>query len=209
MVKHYSVDLSKNNTSFFKDYINKNQNIAGVCFSQRYRENGDILENYEKAQKEFNISILHTGSFIDLLLNDMKKNRLENKEEKHCSIVIIGSVYATSIGFDQRWEYHIAKTAQQALVRYFSAIGGRNISINTIDPPTFKKTSDNHSKEFMTKLDNWSKLPAKDLNKHEDIAEICVDLLTCKNNMISGNNIRLDYGTGFIYPDQIFKINNS
>ncbi len=206
-IEHIKLDLTSDNSQLFSDFLRHTTHIGGVCFSQRHRISTEVsyttLNSHLITLAEFSTSVVSTGLFLQLLLEQLKDGSIDTSPLSHCPIVIVGSTYADSVGFDQPWQYHAAKAAQQSLVKYYSFHGARHLAINSLHPPSFiKQSSNTHSPSFEDKIRRWSQLPARSLDSVVEIANICVDFLLDPREIISGNQIRLDHGTGYLYPDQ-------
>ena len=59
--------------------------------------------------------------------------------ENFTRVVLIGSSYASKVGYDQSWSYHVCKAAQLSLVRFFSIRSNGFYSINLLSPATYMK----------------------------------------------------------------------
>ena len=205
---HVPIDLTMDNSETYREILMNNSPIAGLIFSQRYRALPSIQTTdpkiFSNILNEFATSVISTGLVLDNLLELLNQNMIQSSPYSHIPIVIIGSTYSNSVGFDQTWQYHASKSALQSLVRYYASKGGRHLAINSINPPTFIKPKvSTHSESFLKKLRIWASLPAQSLDTVDSIADVCLKLLLEESNLISGNEIRLDHGTGYLYPDQI------
>lgn len=203
-VEYVNLDLRTAEIEDFERIMLNNWPISSICFSQRYRANKDLNENKKSSSaSEYDVMVLATSRAIEALRNCYCKN---SHDGIFTRIVVIGSTYSVSVGHDQELSYHLCKSGQFALVKFYSLNANGRFNINLLSPATYVKKGAEKYWEKTTKADIWGKLSPKRLARVEEIAEEAVDLMTMSSIFNSGNNIFLDGGTSHLYPDQISNI---
>ena len=200
--------ISKNLTNINKDLIsldkhevsqifNQFDNLDGIIFSQRFRKRESSIQT-ENYVDEYKSSVISTSNIIEAY-REYQHSRVT---QSIGSIILVGSTYSSSIGFDQDWSYHACKFAQEALVKYYSVHSQGKFSINLVCPASYMKEG---TEEYWTnspKSEIWKKYPVKKLAGAKFIAMSIVDLLLNSTLFNTGNKIMLDGGVSNIYHDQ-------
>ena len=173
----------------FKEFPNPDL----LCFAQRYRRSGDPC-----SLDEYNVMVRSTALIIEKALSI----RTVKPGDHPLRVVIIGSTYSLSAGFDQGWSYHAAKSAQSAIVRYFSVSHCGRIIINMVSPPTYVKNNTDAYWSTTSKNERWTSASSLPLITVKQVAEAVCTILLDESVCISGNNILSDYGLANLYFDQ-------
>ena len=118
--------------------------------------------------------------------------------------MIIGSTYVESVGLDQDWSYHVCKSGQLALIKYFSLQSNLNFNINMLSPATFIKPGSEKYWADNQKSALWKKYPIKGLAKANEIAMEAFNIMTSSSKFTNGNNIHIDSGISHLYNDQSY-----
>lgn len=190
------IELENVNKKDFLDILNNSNSFNGVSFTQRYRPELEIRDYL----KEVKVMISSIATFMDAL-NEF--NFSNQKKQKFTKILIAGSNYSSKIGYDQGWEYHTIKSAQLALVKYFSVKSNGNYSINLLSPATYIKRGAEAYWEKQSISKKWLNFPSRHLLYVDDIADAFKLFMLEGNNYISGNNIFIDGGLFNLYADQV------
>lgn len=193
---HEKFDLNNFNERELNNIFERYPRISGICFSQRYRKSTD----YKKTNTdEYAVMVKAIGSIIDLYI----KYRKQRKDNDYLTrILIIGSTYSKSVGYDQGWEYHTCKASQAALVRFFSNNSNGFFNINMLSPATFMKNDSEEYWRESKKTQIWNSYPVKKLAHLSIVAKEAAAILTRSTIYNSGNNIMLDSGISHLYNDQ-------
>ena len=190
------IELENVNKKDFLEILNKSNGFNGVSFTQRYRPELEVRDYL----KEVKVMVSFIATFIDAL-NEFNFSNQKNK--KFTKILIAGSNYSSKIGYDQGWEYHTIKSAQLALVKYFSVKSKGDYSINLLSPATYIKRGAEAYWEKQSISQKWLGFPSRHLLHVDEIADAFKLFMLEGNNYISGNNIFIDGGLFNLYADQV------
>ena len=192
---HY--DLEKLTTNDFYSIFKKIKNINGICFTQRYRSKN---ENDNQFINEANLMVGTVAICMEALI---KFNYEKTITEKNFTrVILMGSSYASKVGYDQNWSYHACKAAQKSLVSYFAVRSKGSYSINLLSPATYIKKGTEDYWETQEKYQYWKKYTSKGLATAKEISKAVFNFMNDSSPLISGNEIFMDGGLFNLYPDQ-------
>ena len=192
---HEFFDLISADKHTFYDLFERFWPIHGLIFSQRYRDS----TNSSNYLDEYKVTVESIGLALDAFIeftNDIKLKLFTTR------VIIIGSSYTSSAGYDQNWSYHSTKHAQIGILRYFSVNGNGTFNINVISPPAYVRRG---AEEYWSKNEKssiWRNYPSQTLPTIQEVATIVVNILYHSSVFFSGNNIMTDSGVCNLYPDQ-------
>ena len=170
--KHISLDLSSATDSEIRSILKRFSFISGICFSQRYRE-PNLTHNCNSSGIEFRVMV----ESISKVIKAFEETNVGNKDQnKFTRMVIVGSTYTSSVGYDQSWCYHACKSAQIGLMRFYSLNRQSRYNINMISPATFIKEG---AEEYWLNHENskiWNKYPNNKLISRELVSREIVNL---------------------------------
>ena len=121
-VKYYQVDIANTTTTCatLDRALDSSGPIRHLIFLQRFRGVGNTMNG------EMKVSLEATKTIIDHLCNSfvLSGNR---------SIVVVLSVATRFIALEQPLIYHVAKSGQEQIVRYYAAtLGRKGIRVNGV-----------------------------------------------------------------------------
>ena len=192
---HY--DLEKLTSNDFYKIFKKLKNINGICFTQRYRTKD---EDDFQFINEANLMVGSVAKCMEALIK-FYNNKIPSNEN-FTRVVLIGSSYASKVGYDQSWSYHVCKAAQLSLVRFFSIRSNGFYSINLLSPATYMKQGSEDYWKGQEKYKFWKKFSPNGLVTAKEISTTVFNFLNEGSPIISGNEIFLDGGLFNLYPDQ-------
>ena len=111
--------------------------IAGICFSQRYRSSTQ-LDQKEIDNLEYLVMVRSIALALQALIQYFEHFKINTFKTR---VVVIGSTYSVSSGYDQDWNYHACKAAQYSLVKFYALRSQGRFNINMISPATYIKPS--------------------------------------------------------------------
>ena len=172
--------------------------ISGICFAQRYRSNLKLTKKDDDNQ-EYLVMVRSIALATQALINYFEHFKIKTFKTR---IVVIGSTYSVSSGYDQEWNYHACKAAQYSLVKFYALRSEGRFNINMISPATYIKSGAKKYWEKSEKSTIWSNYPTKELSTALTVANETINLITNSSIFNSGNNIFVDGGVSHLYHDQ-------
>lgn len=163
---------------------------GGILFGHRSKETN--------LEKSFHTDVIAPSTIIELFASLAK-----NKEK---SVVFLTSPAGSFIQKTQELSYHLSKSAQSHLARYYAVNYGQfKVRVNCIAPGAFvekersRKYYSSNSGLFESIL---SEIPLGRFAKNEDIASLAYFLLTENSCYLNGQEIYLDGGLSKIDQSQ-------
>ena len=167
-----------------------------VVLCQRYRL-PDGVENWEVLQA-FNTEIASSQLIIEEIIN--------HANPVPCSIVVVSSINARYVNGSLPLWYHLLKSSQQMLVKYYSIKNGvAHININGIACGSFLKDDVDFYPELLkSHFSNLSRIsPMKRNTSIEDISTTVEFLISSAAKMINGQIITIDGGMSNILQETL------
>ena len=192
-VIEHKLDLMNFEEEELEEVFSQDYTYDTVVFSQRYRSNDQSIYS-----DEYKVQVESTARIISKLIEKLEINR----QEKVCSIVIVGSTYAEGVGHDQNWGYHACKAGQYSLTKYFAVRSRGRFNINYACPATFMKEESREYWQDSEKQRIWRNYPSKKLASDTEIAIAIREITKNKSIFNNGNMIMLDGGVSHLYNDQ-------
>ena len=121
-LSNISLDISDFKNIDILDIFKDVEKIDGIIFSQRFRRDR-VTSKSEDYIDEYKTTVVATSIIIEAY----RKYQQINAKNNVGAIILVGSTYSRSIGFDQDWSYHSCKYAQEALVNYYSVAFQRHV----------------------------------------------------------------------------------
>jgi len=157
-----------------------------VIFAQRNRSSSDDFLT------DLNVALTATKISLEYIIGNklLKKNGLK-------SIVMIGSVISTYVGYEQPVGYHVAKAGLLQLGRFYALkYGSLGIRINTVSPCVLvkKESAKFYNKDIKLKSLFQCFIPLGRVGCSKDIAKVVEFLCMHNSSYITGQNIVVDGG---------------
>ena len=191
---YFPLDLSNCSSKDVSCFLAESGPFDGFAFCQRFR--AVDLNDETSFIEEYRVTVYSTLLIINSYLNSYP-------DQQALSVVVVGSTYASHVGFDQPPGYHCSKAAQKSLVKTLSNRFRGRLIINMFSPPTFVKDGAEGYWSSSSKASIWNSLPAAKLPSVEQIADAIILTLLNPNPYISGNDILTDGGLSHLYFDQV------
>ncbi len=186
---HADIAEHKSVRAALQEIAHANGPLDNIVLTQRFRGTDDVWAG------EIDATITGTRNVIEVGADFFKKNGTK-------SIVVVGSVAGRAIVDDQPASYHMAKAAQDQLVRYYAVtLGKEQIRVNGITPCAFvKEESRKHygQKQFQ---DFYRKMaPLGRMVTASDLSAL-VEFLTSPSCFLTGQIITIDGGISLLWPE--------
>ena len=191
---HISLDLATCSALEVNNFLICQGPFDAFCFCQRYRSSDISVES--AFIEEYRVTVYSILLIIDSYFKIYTPTT-------QLSAVVVGSTYASCVGFDQPPGYHCAKAAQKSLVKSLSNLYRALMSINMFSPPTFIKEGADLYWAKSSKTSLWETFPGARLPSVDAIADAIILSLLNPNQFCSGNDIILDSGFSHVYFDQV------
>jgi NAD(P)-dependent dehydrogenase (short-subunit alcohol dehydrogenase family) len=190
----YNFDLLnlKQLNTFLSKFKSQNDFLSGIIFAQRYRGS-----EKEELDCELEMAVNIPNAIILSLSGHLKK-------AKSSSIVVVNSNASKYVAPEQSVGYHIAKSAQLGLVRFYAQkLGKQNTRVNSVITNAFIKpeTADYYKKQ--KKRANALKYVSAlgSIVTASDIANVILFLLSKNSKMITGQEVTIDSGSSLLVHD--------
>lgn len=120
------------------------------------------------------------------------------------SIVIVSSVYGSSVGDGQDVSYQVSKAAVIQLARHYAmTLGPRGIRVNVVSPGSYLKDESSEyvlaDKQYLEMMQRI--VPLQRIGKADEVAEVIAFLCSSKSSLITGQNLIVDGGLSIIWPE--------
>lgn len=176
------IDINSSTIDLSKPFVSDFQNVDGLIHCAGV----NILKSHKSITKEEFDRVFNVNAYSFLsLCQQIKFNDNSN-------IVALGSLYSF-ITKEQRLQYTVSKHALLGMVKTLALeLSPKKIKVNMVSPGFVdtEMTRKNNSAERINELNSMIPLG---LTNPQDIAEICLFLVS-KNNSITGQNIIVDGG---------------
>jgi NAD(P)-dependent dehydrogenase (short-subunit alcohol dehydrogenase family) len=201
-IRQYSSDITDTEKlpETIQTILEEGGKISHLIFFQRYR---DKKQNWDG---ELETSLTATKNIIELTIDNF-----DGCKDK--SIVIISSVIARFVAFEQPLSYHVVKAGLNQLVRFYAvSLGKKRLRINSVSPAAVMK---DRAKDYYKKNneleDLYRKLiPLGRIGTPEDIFGVVSFLCSEESIYITGQNIIVDGGLSLLaHEGMIRKIINN
>ena len=185
-IRFYSADLTKFETitSTFDEIVKVAGPVSRLVFSQRFRGTGDTLDG------ELDVGVKGTQRIIDYLVS-------KDLFAEQSAIVVLSSVLGQFIAAEQPLGYHVAKAAQDQLVRFYAVqLASRGIRVNGVAPNLIEKES---GREFYLKNPELKRhyeslIPLGHMGTPRDVANAIDFLCSDRAAHITGQILTVDGG---------------
>ena len=158
--------------------------VSRLVFSQRFRGTGDTLDG------ELDVGVKGTQRIIDYLVS-------KDLFAEQSAIVVLSSVLGQFIAAEQPLGYHVAKAAQDQLVRFYAVqLASRGIRVNGVAPNLIEKES---GREFYLKNPELKRhyeslIPLGHMGTPRDVANAIDFLCSDRAAHITGQILTVDGG---------------
>lgn len=194
-VKYWIADVSdhKKLGVVLEDIIKVNGKINDLVFFQRYRGKENAWEG-------------ELATTVTATKNTIERMQDEFTEEGGKSIVVVSSVIGRFVADGQSVGYHVAKSAVEAMVRFYAVqLGPKGIRVNSVSPFTLLKEE---SKDFYLNnkdlMELYKKIvPLGRMGKAEETASTIRFLCGPDSSFISGQNIVIDGGLSLKWQESL------
>lgn len=196
-VEHVSLDLSKDiSADAFRAVVQRLGILSGFCFCQRYRPLPSAEFKADDFIGEYRVNVQSTYNLINAYM-------AFKPISSQIRVIVIGSTYASSIGFDQHPSYHCAKAALRSLVSYLACNFNQDLIINMLSPPSYIKDGSYDYWKSTFRHAHWVVNVGRPMPTVNDISGFVIEQLLSSNKLISGSHIKLDSGMSSLYFDQV------
>ena len=194
-VKYWVCDVSdqKKLSGVLEEIIKVNGKINDLVFLQRYRGKDNAWEG-------------EMATTVTATMNIIEKMKDSFAEEGGKSIVFVSSVIGRFVADGQPVGYHAAKSAAEAMVRFYAVqLGPKGIRVNCVSPFTLLKEE---SKDFYVNNKDLMALyrtivPLGRIGTAEEVAKVIRFLCSDDASFITGQNIIHDGGLSLKWQESL------